>query len=208
MSSSSIDTGIITIPEVPNTPPSSPIETVVGGITEEVAVAATEEVAVIIKDVLPDCLNALIEKVLVEITEVPEVADILRHVPQFIAAVHTLTDKPGAEKRDLVLKGLHILVEKLEAANKISGEFRGQLDAFVDVTVPVSIDAMLDIVKGRVSFESLVQQTVANPAATAQVVSTALTCCLGFWKTVGKKKSAVVMTAPPAEEAVAEAKPA
>jgi hypothetical protein len=61
----------------------------------------------------------------------------------------------------------------------------------------VSIDAMLDIVKGRVSFDSLVQQAVANPAATAQVVSTALTCCLGFLKTVSKKQAATEPAATP-----------
>ena len=195
--SSSIDAGVIT-PEVPNTPPPSPSS---AADAKDVMIE-TVAVAIVGKNVLPDCLVAVIDKAVADITDVPEVSEILRHVPKFISAVHTLADKPGAEKRTLVLQGLHALAEKLQDANKISAEFRAQLDAFVDATVPVSIDAVLDIVKGRVTFESLAQKVIADPV----VVSTALTCCLGFLKTLSKKKAVAAVGAP--AETVAEPKAA
>jgi hypothetical protein len=200
MSSSTIDAGVIT-PEMPNTPPPSPQDdgAIVVGVEDIAAVAVSEAVAVV-KDVLPDCLDAVIDKVVADISEIPEVAAILRHVPKFVAAAHTLT-VPGPEKRTLVLKALHVLVEKLQAANKISAEFRGELDAFLDATVPVSIDTLLDVVKGRVTFDSLIQQAAANPEAVVAVAATALTCCTGLFKTLIKKK---VVAAPAAPAATVE----
>ncbi len=182
------------LPPTPTTTPiPSPSKTEMAIETVAVKIEAVKETVLKTVGDLSGALLVLVDKMASEIAEIPEVAAILRHVPKFVSAVHTLT-VPGPEKRDLVLKALRALSGKLQDSNKITAEFRAQLDDFITITVPVTIDTLLDVVKGRVSFESIVQQAVANPAAVATVLSATITCCTGFFQTKRAKIDAVEVT--------------
>lgn len=147
---------------------------------------------------LSGALLALVNTVGSEIKDVPEVAAILRYVPQFVAVVHTLS-VPGSEKKALVLKGLHSLTAFLAEQKTITDAVRGEMDTFIDTVVPISIDTTLDVVKGRVTFASVAQTVAANPQAVAAVVATSVRCCSGFFCRGVKKealdKAAATVTA-------------
>ncbi len=126
-------------------------------------------------------MESLITTILTEIVEIPGSQAILRYVPRFIAYANTLS-VPGADKRAIVMRGLHELVQALRQADKITADMQTELDQFIDLTVPVTIDAILDVAAGRVEIK--------KPATVAEVVPK-VNCILGFLQAIlriaGKK---------------------
>ena len=102
-------------------------------------------------------MESLIQTILAEIVDIPTAQSIVKYVPRFVAFANTLS-VPGAEKRAVVLRGLHELVQALKQAEKISVELQTEMDNCIDTIVPPMIDAILDVASGRVSIPVILQQ--------------------------------------------------
>jgi hypothetical protein len=121
-----------------------------------------------------------------EIKDLSDVAGILRYVPKFVSAVHTLA-VPGSEKKALVLKGLHALTAVLVEKKVLTDTKQAEFDAFIDTVVPVSIESTMDVVKGTVTFAAIEHTLAANKNAVGSVIATSLNCCGGFFSRWAKK---------------------
>ena len=117
---------------------------------------------------------SLIKRISEEVSSFTSPADIVRIIPQFVAAAQILT-VPGVEKRALVLKCLHSLVENLVESGKIAVESKDEISGLINLVGPVAIDAILDVVRGRVivGFEcSAIATADAKATETADAETT------------------------------------
>lgn len=89
------------------------------------------------------------------------VGDLLRHVPRFASLVHTLQIR-GPEKREMVMAASHVLVDRV-----IPESDRSAGHALVDTVFPAVIAGVIDVVKGRVTFEKAVVSEATTVAAAA-----------------------------------------
>jgi hypothetical protein len=97
-------------------------------------------------------ITTLVQLVSNEINEVPEAAIILRYIPRFAAAVNTMTI-PGAEKKAHVLTALHDVVRMLDELKKLTPELRKDLDLIIDTVAPITIDTVIDVSSGKITFD-------------------------------------------------------
>ena len=97
-------------------------------------------------------------------------ADLLRYVPRFAAHVHTL-DLLKADKRALVLGALRELADRC-----IPAEAREAAHSLLDMVVPAALAGVIDVVRGRVSFEKAV--SVPELAVASGNCLTALFACI------------------------------
>jgi hypothetical protein len=138
--------------------------------TLEEGLDAVNKVETILQETLVDLsgtpIPALLQTMVAQVGEFSSQSAILRFVAPLAAAVHGLT-VPGAQKKALVLKGLHEFTAELEKAGKISSEMKESVDIFVDGAGPVAIDAILDVAKGKVEFTPEQATQVAVTVASA-----------------------------------------
>lgn len=102
---------------------------------------------------------------------VQNVGDLLRFVPRLAAVAETLHDVSKPEKRALVIAAGHRLVELA-----LPVEAREDANRLVDVIFPGALAGVIDVVRGRVSFEDAAK-AVAQSAAPV-VVEVAQKKCL------------------------------
>ena len=86
------------------------------------------------------------------------IADILRVVPRLAAEIQKF-EISGKEKGELALAAVHAIVNTYVPENS-----RSMVNSLADTIVPVAIQNVLDIAKGRVSFAAGVQQGVTQMA--------------------------------------------
>ena len=162
------------------------VVTEVAAATSEVA-AATSEVAEVAQEVanIANLAEAALAPILDSLQKeigaagIQEAAALLKYIPRLATTVHALAI-PGAEKKQAVLKGLHDLVKTLQATGALTADKQAELDTFIDMVGPITLDTVLDVVKGRVTFESL-----AKPETVAAVA----TCCVGLFGMFAAKKA-------------------
>lgn len=90
-------------------------------------------------------METLIQTILKEVPETVTTTHILQVVPRFIQEAQAMT-VPGADKKAMVLKALHDLVDTLKESP--------EMHAFVDVAIAPTIDMLIDVAKGRVSLSA------------------------------------------------------
>lgn len=92
------------------------------------------------------------------------IADVLRLVPRLSAEIQKF-EISGKEKGELALAAVHAIVD-----NYVPESSRSKVNSLVDTIVPVAIQNVLDIVKGRVSFgeASKAAQTVVTQMVPAE----------------------------------------
>jgi hypothetical protein len=142
-------------------------------------------------------MDSLMKTLIEQASAFTSSADILRYVPQFVAAAQSLT-VPGIEKRTIVIKGLHDFAAALAEAGHIQKEVQAAVDELIDLAAPVAIDAILDVARGKVSFTG---EPTATETATATATATTdkipavekvavkgVNCLLYILKTLFKKK--------------------
>ena len=100
-------------------------------------------------------VKPLVLTLVAEITTIQEAQQIIPYIPKFAAVVHGLAI-PGSEKKAVVITGLHTLVDELVAADKLSAAIKSDVDRFIDTVVPITIDTMIDVVKGAFDFKKTV----------------------------------------------------
>jgi hypothetical protein len=99
-----------------------------------------------------------------------DISDVIRIVPRLSAYVQKL-DIAGSEKFALVMAAAHSLVDRMP------DDAQSSAHALVDKILPAAIQNVLDVAKGRVTWQQVVAtQTVVlqNP----EVVESAKNCCL------------------------------
>jgi hypothetical protein len=116
------------------------------------------------------------------------IADILRVVPRLTAEIQKF-GLSGKEKGDLALAAVRELVNTYVPENS-----RSTVNSLVDTIVPVAIQNVLDIAKGRVSFgdaakvaQSAVAQIAPQYAAQVEQVSQVAQGCFAFLSQCMKK---------------------
>lgn len=138
-------------------------------------------------------MDALIQTILKDAPETVTSTHILQVVPRFIQEAQTLAI-PGADKKAVVLKALHDLVDALEETP--------EMHAFVDVAVAPTIDMLMDVAKGRVSLTA--PKTVEEVSQKVNCFLQVVQVVLGLLKPLVTTKVAT-KTATKATEAVAAA---
>jgi hypothetical protein len=140
-------------------------------------------------------MDSLIKTLAERATAFSSSADILRYVPQFVAAAQSLT-VPGTEKRTIVMKALHDFIAVLADAGHIQKDTQADIDALVDLAAPVAIDAILDVARGKVSFTAVATSTTTSTATAdntkkpgvEEVAVKGVNCLLSILKMLFKKK--------------------
>lgn len=106
----------------------------------------------------PELVN-VIDSIVVDLSGVYiKPSDLLRYIPQLAAKVHALSVS-GAQKTDLVVAAAHALVNRV-----VVDDDRVRAHEIVDMTFPPAIAAVIDVVKGRVSFEQAVVAALQTSA--------------------------------------------
>lgn len=105
-------------------------------------------------------METLIQTILKQVPETVTTTHILQIVPRFIQQAQAMA-VPGADKKTLVLKALHDLVDALKQ--------NPEMHTFVDVSVAPTIDMLIDVAKGRVSL---------SPPKTVEEVTQKVNCLL------------------------------
>lgn len=95
-------------------------------------------------------------------------ADLIRHVPVLAAAAQTL-DLPGKDKLATVMRAGHALVEKY-----VPSEERAATHALIDTVFPATVNAVLDVSKGRVSIGGALKTTAMTVVQDSQTQAVAL----------------------------------
>jgi hypothetical protein len=98
--------------------------------------------------------------------------DLARYVPVLAAAAQKLAIH-GLEKRELVIASAHTLVDRC-----LVEDSRGAAHTLVDAVFPSVIEGVLDVAKGRVSFEVAAAQAAAETAPRVQEVASGCVGCL------------------------------
>jgi hypothetical protein len=146
-------------------------------------------------------MDTIIKSVVEQTVSFSSSADIIRCIPHFVAAAQSLT-VPGVEKREIVLKALHSVIEALVESGKVSKESKDEIHGIIDLVAPVAIDAILDVARGKVPFTSSAAPAApAAPAASsdtstsnnskasvAEVAGKGIQCMLSIFKIISKKK--------------------
>jgi hypothetical protein len=148
--------------------------------------------------------DQLISTITTEIQDVVSPSVLLPHVPKFVSITHSMA-VPGSEKRTQVLAALHTLVAKLTDMGKITSEMKSEMDTFIDQTVPATIDAILAVVNGQVSFASAEERKKCVVAFLPLLVSFVKSIVSLVTKKSKAAPVAVASEPPAAEVAPAEA---
>jgi hypothetical protein len=114
------------------------------------------------------------------------IADILRVVPRLAAELQKF-EISGKEKGELALAAVHAIVDTY-----VPESSRSMVNSLADTIVPVAIQNVLDIAKGRVSFaagvqNAAVQMVPEEHAETVVMVSQVAQGCFGFLSQCMKK---------------------
>lgn len=107
--------------------------------------------------------------------------DIARYLPRLAAQVHAL-NIPGADKSALVVAGAHVLVDRCVP----EGE-RTAAHALTDAVFPAAIAGIVDVVRGRVTFQQAVAASMAAVPELVPVVAPMARNCLMSLLSVCKK---------------------
>ncbi len=178
----------------------STVEDKVSAVVEKAVDKATETIAEVVEEAVPEPVATLAKKVYTildlsgfianvgkdftdgDIT----IADILRVVPRLSAEIQKF-EISGKEKGELALAAVHAIVDTYVPENS-----RSTVNSLVDTIVPVAIQNVLDIAKGRVSFaaaaqNAAVQLVPAEHAAKVEQVAQIAQGCFGFLSQCMKK---------------------
>jgi uncharacterized protein YjbJ (UPF0337 family) len=114
------------------------------------------------------------------------IADILRLVPRLAAEIQKF-EISGKEKGELALAAVHSIVDTY-----VPESSRSKVSSLVDTIVPVAIQNVLDIAKGRVSFANAAQAAVtqlvpSEHAAKVEQVAQVAQGCFAFLSKYMKK---------------------
>lgn len=121
-------------------------------------IVAPESVSVNVKKTIDD-LKAPIEKIAEDLKgKEVEISDLMRHVPELAAFVQKF-EIAGAEKKALVMDASLKLVELV-----VKEDLREPTRALVSAIFPAAIENVIDVARGRVSFEKAVEAVVASAA--------------------------------------------
>ena len=107
--------------------------------------------------------------------------DIARYLPRLAAQVHAL-NIPGADKSALVVAGAHVLVDRCVP----EGE-RTAAHALTDAVFPAAIAGIIDVVRGRVTFQQAVAASMAAVPELVPIVAPMARNCLLSLLSVCKK---------------------
>ena len=107
--------------------------------------------------------------------------DIARYLPRLAAQVHAL-NIPGADKSALVVAAAHVLVDRCVP----EGE-RTAAHALTDAVFPAAIAGIVDVVRGRVTFQRAVAESMAAVPELVPVVAPMARNCLMSLLSVCKK---------------------
>ncbi len=121
-------------------------------------VVAPESVNVVVKKTIED-LKAPLEKIAEDLKgKDVEISDLMRHVPELAAFVQKF-EIAGAEKKALVMDASLKLVDLV-----VKEDLRESTRALVSAIFPAAIENVIDVARGRVSFEKAVEAVVASAA--------------------------------------------
>jgi hypothetical protein len=96
----------------------------------------------------------LIATLMQDVAQVDAVHTIIPYIPKFAAHVNTLAI-PGGEKKRVVITGLHTFADELLKAGKVTAELKQELDAFIDLVVPVTIDTIIQAARGSFDLKKV-----------------------------------------------------
>lgn len=111
-------------------------------------------------------LTPVIQTIISDISGMQMIAGgLLRHVPKLAAQVDAL-EIPGERKRDLVMEAIHQIVRSVAPEDALPTVLE-----MVDAIVPPAIAGVIDVARGRVSFQKAV--AVVAPEIVSNVIQTA-----------------------------------
>jgi hypothetical protein len=130
----------------------------------------------------PTAISAAIDTIVKDLSGANlSAGDIARYLPRLAAQVHAL-NIPGADKSALVVAAAHVLVDRCVP----EGE-RTAAHALTDAVFPAAIAGIIDVVRGRVTFQQAVAASMAAVPELVPIVAPMARNCLMSLLSVCKK---------------------
>ena len=140
---------------------SAPVVAVINELTSDAAIVITNVATWVpdsLKPLLMD-LSGVLQLIVVDLSGVHvDAVSLLRHIPRLAAHVHALTIS-NDDKRALVIGAAHTLIDRLVPSAEVK-----TAHTMVDAVFPAAIAAVIDVVRGRVSFGVAAQALVSSAA--------------------------------------------